>query len=276
MLHLRIQSVIIVLLPWVLVCLASHESLSYLEYTETKNDFSFQYERTYTKWKKEKTFALYDNSTHHSPTLFQERLIFPSFQYFIPSDQISFNIPVLNKFHYSSTLENSLSNLLYANLRVKKLLMEYKELQQRARKLMKNPAEVKEETPALNESAESTIFNDSKKLTWEFYSPKMNVKDLTIDDEAMAALANQLLPNYTTALDSSLSRSPYEKSPVIDTPQGPVFDSNQQDPWVITFVFNIWQYAINNKIETVIYLALVILITRFFASVLRNSKGQQD
>ncbi|WP_207681553.1 hypothetical protein [Desulfonema magnum] len=86
--------------------------------------------------KEKNTFVLYDNFNHVLPKQRQETIIFPYSDKFVPADLIEFNLPVYAVFHHSETFENPVTKLLYANLKLKKLLEEYSDLQRRVNALL--------------------------------------------------------------------------------------------------------------------------------------------
>lgn len=78
-------------------------------------------------------FELFSDIVEHPPHLL------PYSDYFIPADIIDANVPIFSLFSHSPLpAKDPLVNLLYANLRVKKLLEEYAEVQQRAKDLLGN------------------------------------------------------------------------------------------------------------------------------------------
>ncbi len=84
----------------------------------------------------EHAFVLYDNFKHVLPKQRQETIIFPCSDNFVPADLIEFNLPVYAVFRHPETFEDPVTKLLYANLKLKKLLEEYSDLQTRVRELL--------------------------------------------------------------------------------------------------------------------------------------------
>jgi hypothetical protein len=64
-------------------------------------------------------------------------ILLPHSDYFVPADIININIPLFSIFsHPPQQAGDPIANLLYANLKIKKLLEEYAELQERAKELI--------------------------------------------------------------------------------------------------------------------------------------------
>jgi hypothetical protein len=76
-------------------------------------------------------FKLFTDKIEHSPFLL------PHSDYFVPADIINPNLPIFGFFsHPSRPAKDPLANILYANLRVKKILDEYAAVQARAEDLL--------------------------------------------------------------------------------------------------------------------------------------------
>ncbi len=97
----------------------------------------FQMERNFSSCaNKKKTIIIYDNFNHFSAKRNHSLIIFPFSDDFVPSDLIECNSPIHVAIHQPMTPENSLANLVYANLMLRQLIEKHRSLHQRARKAL--------------------------------------------------------------------------------------------------------------------------------------------
>jgi hypothetical protein len=82
----------------------------------------------------EPTFALYDDI--HSTGIGKKQIIFSQSKFFIPVDLISVAAPLPVIFYNYISTDNAIADLIYANLRLKKLIDEYKKIQERSQQLV--------------------------------------------------------------------------------------------------------------------------------------------
>ena len=83
------------------------------------------------------SLAIPDNSIHFSLKQNKGPMIYPNSGNFVPADLISCNVPLRTGIHHPAiAIESSLANLVYANLRLKKLLEEHEALQKRTREAL--------------------------------------------------------------------------------------------------------------------------------------------
>jgi hypothetical protein len=85
--------------------------------------------------KNENTFVLYDN--FNSGKIDNDQILFPKSKFFVSADLISIAFPMPIVFYSHTTTENAVADLLYANLKLKKLMEEYEKIQARSKKVMK-------------------------------------------------------------------------------------------------------------------------------------------
>lgn len=104
---------------------------------DESNIVSFQHERINESWSHEtKAFAVSDNYCYplekygHGPT------VHFSSNKFVAMDLLEINLPVKVAVYRPASLDNNLSDVFYADLKLKKLREEYKALQERARRLL--------------------------------------------------------------------------------------------------------------------------------------------
>ncbi len=81
--------------------------------------------------------TIQDNLNIYSPANTSGALLLPVSDNFVSADIIDSNLPIFSQFRHPSILpQDPFANLLYANLRIKKLLQEYAEVQERAKELL--------------------------------------------------------------------------------------------------------------------------------------------
>lgn len=118
-----------------LCILAPNSSIAY--YPEAEKDFFFIKERSQLVWPQgDRKFAIYDNCSYSLGTGSRLPLITPLSNEFVPADIIIGNLPLTHFFRKNLMIEDYISNLLYANLRLKKLLEEYAQIQKIANELL--------------------------------------------------------------------------------------------------------------------------------------------
>ena len=81
------------------------------------------------------TVPFYDGSSNKMDD--SSPMLLPHSDYFIPADIINANLPIFGIFsHPTKPAGDPIANLIYANLKLKKLVEEYTNLQEKARKLL--------------------------------------------------------------------------------------------------------------------------------------------
>jgi hypothetical protein len=84
-------------------------------------------------------FTIQDNFELFTDKIDPGPMLLPHSDYFVPADVIDINLPLFGIFsHPTKTAEDPIANLLYANLKVKKILDEYAEIQKRAAELLQD------------------------------------------------------------------------------------------------------------------------------------------
>ncbi len=85
---------------------------------------------------KKKPMIIYDNFNHFSAKRNHMKMIFPCSNNFVPSDLIEYNSPIHVAIHQPMLPEDSLANLVYANLKLRQLIEKHRSLHQRARRAL--------------------------------------------------------------------------------------------------------------------------------------------
>ncbi|MFH1215541.1 MAG: hypothetical protein V1706_03465 [Pseudomonadota bacterium] len=84
-------------------------------------------------------FTIQDNFDLFTDKINSPPLLLPNSDYFVPADIIDVNLPLFGVFsHPVKTVKDPIANLLYANLKIKKILDEYTEIQKKAEELLRN------------------------------------------------------------------------------------------------------------------------------------------
>ena len=102
-------------------------------YSQTKKDSDFIHERSQAQWQKgNRVFVLYDNYTYYIGGGSHLPLLTPISGEFVPADYVNGNMPLADFFRPSLIVEDPVANMLYANLRLVKLIEEYADTQKKA------------------------------------------------------------------------------------------------------------------------------------------------
>lgn len=118
---------------WAFLMLAAGPAHAFYHANEKSEDLVFQRERFHGTWGKgERAFALYDNFNCFSAKHHQGPAIYPSSDKFVPADVFVCNIPLRIAIRQTMTVEDSLADLVYRNLKLKKLLEEQEAQKERA------------------------------------------------------------------------------------------------------------------------------------------------
>ena len=120
----------------------------------------------------ENTFAVYDDFSLNK--LEKNQILFPKSKFFIPVDLISVAFPLPIIFHSHTTTENAIADLLYANLKLKKLMEEYERIQAKSKKIIEN---VK---TASSNSKDFKYFSQYKGNTYSVYNMNRSVQESSI------------------------------------------------------------------------------------------------
>lgn len=128
---------IIFIWPILFLCVLLSHKPAIAYYPEAKKDFFFITERSRLIWpQSDGKFVIYDNHTYPVTSGNQIPFISPLTNKFVPADIIIGNLPLTVFFRKNLINEDYLSNLLYANLKMKKILDEYARVQKSAHELI--------------------------------------------------------------------------------------------------------------------------------------------
>ena len=168
------QTIYTFLLFFPIYILGSVQCYGYFSVEPKGNEEVYEKLRTSVQWEKgRKVFAVYDNFNHPFPQNSQEPLLFPASDKFIPSDLIDINIPVYNVLRHPINLDYSISDLLYANLKLKIMQDEYAELQKRAHELKSSSSD-----PSKKEGKPIETLNSKKEPKKNREIPKESIQTI--------------------------------------------------------------------------------------------------
>ncbi|RJQ23920.1 hypothetical protein C4565_10590 [Candidatus Parcubacteria bacterium] len=126
----------LILIPLLLLTMAQTANAYWLE--SKPEPFTMQGERENAPPSNQKgLFTVQDNFNIYTKDDGASPILLPYSDYFVPADIIDINLPIYGIFsHPAQPAKDPLANLLYANLRIKKLLEEYAAIQTRAREII--------------------------------------------------------------------------------------------------------------------------------------------
>jgi hypothetical protein len=283
------------LLCWIIIFFAVETGHAYYRVADETEHIFFHREKASAPWGKgEKHFALYDNFNFFSAKHHNEPIICYGSDNFVPADKIAFNLPVNIFIKRSVTPENLLTNLIYANLKLKKQLEEYEALQKRVSKLL---AELK--VPFLESDIifpqksdkKSSIYKERQSLEQKHQEITRKLKSLATlhgnenlsaigSNESLAFLHSKQKPSKgsepldvfthfkteTKTLDPAIMHE-YNYGKRIKTS----FDEDTSLPWIFNSLLNVVKYILSHKIEVFLLLFLTIMFIIALLSMLRRS-----
>ena len=85
---------------------------------------------------KQKAITFYDNFNHYTSNQLGSLIAAPKSDFFVPTDFIHLKLPMDIAVRESMSIDNYLSNMIYANLRLRQLIEEHRLLQQRVREAL--------------------------------------------------------------------------------------------------------------------------------------------
>ena len=262
---------------------------AYYQVNEKPKDIFFQREKNYVPWgDQEKRFALYDNFNHLSSKQNRGSIVCPYTDAFSPFDEIRWNLPLRISIRQPLSLEYSLANMLYANLKLNKLVEEYMMIQKNAQELIAYSAGPKSKSrgtlsPAqidglsihqrvgrLNIENQNIQRRAVPQAGWAEEIPLANV-------ESLRSLVNRREEIAETPLALFLPQSPGEdnkagsKAENQNTPRSeplqPIAKERTDLPWIFQGFFGIIKYFLANKLEALLYGSVLLLFLAFLLSM---------
>ena len=227
-------------------------------------------------------------------------ILLPHSDYFAAADIIDINIPIFGLFsHPVQQTGDPIANLLYANLRIKKILAEYAEIQERAKDLISNgstifpigkinvqdpgniQAELKKKTISLatinadeitgNKSSQTTSASNQENrgaiLSFQHLQTKLDNAATTSRDTYTGAQKSKIV----TPGPQNHSQTGSQQQ--TNTPQSVTKHSGSHSyeevplPWILELPFRIFNYLLSHKIAAlVIGFLLLMFINLIFGS----------
>jgi len=282
------------LLCWIIIFFAVEAGYAYYRVVDETEHLFFHREKASAPWGKgEKYFALYDNFNFFSAKHLNEPIICYGSDNFVPADKIAFNLPVNIYIKRSVTPENLLTNLIYANLKLKKQLEKYEALQKRVSKLLaelKVPFLESNTTPPESSDKENSIYNERQKLEQKHQEiiRKLNSLATLHGNENLSAVGSTKSPAFLLSKQKpSKGSEPLDIFTHFKTETKTVdpvimhgynygkriktsFDEDTSLPWIFNSLLNVVKYILSHKIEVFLLLFLTIMFIIVLLSVLRR------
>lgn len=171
------------------------------------------------------SFTIQDNSKLYSIPKETSKILLPVSDNFISPDIIDSNLPIFSLFRTPSVSDKDpFANILYSNLRIKKLLQEYAEVQERTRELL-GSVSVQSSIDMMIENSLSSpgpeLSTDTKveidKLLLAFKQLQQSISNITPNGHINVSIAS--LPHTTdTTLKSTFSL--IELQTILNKPNG--------------------------------------------------------
>lgn len=269
-------------------------------YPEIEKDFFFVKERSHSIWSQgERRFVIYDNYSYSVESGKTLPLLVPLTNEFVPADIIIANIPLTDLFRENLGVEDYVSNLLYANLRLKKMLEEYAHVQKTAYELIhgieqSGPSEYEnainfgipqpgQVLPNLSSSESDKVYKQILKLKkWQVKTHKD--KDTARRAYSVVIESNKQVTNYIgttgTVLESytygqsygQQATSYYSTNDSVSQKNKPSgsggsYGYDAQLPWLISFPMKIIDYLLRNKIEAIFYFFITLIPVYLISSL---------
>jgi len=221
-------------------------------------------------------FQLYDNFFYNDINNFLIKRV----DGFISADQIEINIPLKILARDAIYPENSIDRMLLANLRIKKLISEYMELQKKARLILQNS-----EMPGMRtlnnkgKGGKSNIESEKKKINKNLLSIN-RLSGLTQDDissnKAVFLKKYSNLKNKTSPLSENAATRIIDDNPDLvnaDTAMGKQIltgKENSELPWIFSLFLKILNYIFNNRLEIILYMIFIAVVGYFISLQVRR------
>ncbi len=265
----------------------------YYDLPVAKESDLFIQERRHEHWGEgERTFALYDNEGAQALASPDAPMIFPRSDRFVPADIIPVNLPLHIALQHSIQIDNTLANLLYANLKLKRLIEEYEALQKNAEALLSDIS-----TPVLDADFFAKDFQrfgslhkTRQELTWSHLTVVRKLRSGSAADvpqkekttfahvESLTALVAR--SKTTAELFPEKNFNPHMDVAVSD---GTAFRNGDEGnriqtsrsvdtslPWIFEVALKTIGYLAAHKIEVLVSAAIFMFVIMMLASIRRR------
>ena len=231
--------------------------------------------------------AVYDDMVSGTP-----RILMPVSRFFVPADTIDLDIPLTLLENIPLSSIDSLDRLMAGNLRFRLLMDEYKALQERADKLLKNLSIPYLDAPwRPHEKADGVSLDDQKKRIESTLdgilldsiplsskqSQHINLSALHPQERSLLSIYSKSsmenrelpLPVFNENDPNSVENIEFGKnsgkvSPVISPSQ------NKNLPWIFKFFMDLFSYCISHRMEVVFYGTVFSMIGYFIVLRIRT------
>jgi hypothetical protein len=285
----------LLLLTFLLLTITQTANAYWLE--STPEPFSLR-EREHALPSKEKMFfTIQDNFAFFTEGGATAPLLLPNTDYFVPADIVPINIPVFGTFsHPAEQLADPLANILYANLKIKKLLAEYADIQKRAQLLLDEepaafpsekmyaaqPFSVEQnleqiyfslssvdetlitETENDQKSKESTDDTEKKESLLAFHHLNQKISGQQIPSGNSAAASEKIGKVETQAIANQSDTTYSNKfAPSTVPSQSGTYQDSITLPWILELPFKIFSYLLEHKITALVIGFLSLMLFNF-------------
>jgi len=216
-------------------------------------------------------------------------LLLPQTDYFLPVDILKSNLPLFRTFQQPIKLaEDPIANLLYANLKIKKILDDYTKVQKRAIELLNGSIQTaplgKMNTQLSQNTSKLSIEQEINQLYRSiatlpsyftiYHAPNLNYMNQAVDIQKDSYADNQIQNQSNSQRTVTSNRMPTElpigkisgssiTNRIIQGHQNQSLPTNNREaqetatekadlPWILNLPTIIFNYFFNNKAETLI------------------------
>jgi hypothetical protein len=229
----------------------------------------------------ENTFALYDNLNLNS--IDKNQILFPKSKFYVSADLISVAFPMSIVFYSHISTENALADLLYANLKLKKLIEEYEDIQKVSKKLIWNSQYLFQQRDNAGSIYQNTRrLKESSIQTTEESSVFLNIQTHPLVSNQPNSLRpffggnNRFIPKTESVAIQTHENSTQVQNKTFENEDKLVKGNNNSkgsdSVFVKIFVFlaNIISYCIANKGEAFFYGMIMSFLFIFFSSLFKK------
>lgn len=261
-------------------------SHAYNHSTKQRGDLFFQREACNGS-DEEKVWAIafYDNFWASSTRTSQELIVGRACYEFLPFDTISYNVPFHITVNSRKTVEVALTDLIYANLKLKRLLDEYASSQQRAREALEGLS-----VPFLtfrynfpNQSGSTQSASNEMEMNQNALVTELSIEPRRItgrvsghlSDDPLFRPANPIGGGGFIINHGRQSETDRDEIPGPSLPKKEPTDSNERHSLtrVILVPLKILEYLISHKIEAAIYCMILFFLIAMITSARSQKKG---
>ncbi len=280
------MNVLLFLTTILLFCPGSAAGFFTSRTTATRSQsYAVEYDQKAKQYKLQIKISIPEISTANIPAAVQPRSY--------AADAINLSIPVYNALQNPLSPNDSIDNILYANLRLKKVLDDYLAIQKRARQILNNEdfkpiATTSDFLEQQFSPQDQQLLNFSKKLS------SINREFKGLVQQIHENISREQLPSASTVKKTkeinsinlatntylqNIIPNQYQQTSSVSpeyTPSKHQYEQtyNSEDitlPWIIRMPLNIFHYLMTNVIEAMIY-GILLLIVISIISAARSPK----